>query len=285
MEEEASSIANYPLWRIPLSCADETKVRNQSHLSPHLLMPSCQGKSTSPCHLAQEKAPTLIICVPGRCLTIIKFILFQVLTLKPRNRCCALFGSQERGLSRLSSIPFHVRHSPRQMVRDGCDTVWKRLSMLMGNTSTLHEGNTDHVSYPSSSNHTTGTLDGKPTMPTRNSCFDCGVSNSRKFFANVLGFRWALVKGMEIMFQNLVFLLATLCLPQRRRVTILQACFPLLYPSHPPTTTWPMMMNLFPYAAEEACAIIKSHRELMTMPLRMRTTLSKNRIRATQDSE
>jgi hypothetical protein len=84
------------------------------------------------------KTLTLIICVPGGYWSVIKFIPYQVLTLRPRNRFCAPFGSQGQGLSSMSLIPFHVRYSTRQRVSNRCNIFLKRLSMLTGDTSTLH---------------------------------------------------------------------------------------------------------------------------------------------------
>jgi hypothetical protein len=108
-------------------------------LSLHLLMHSRWGKCMSVFHLAQGKTPTRIICVSGGCWSMIKFIPYQVLTLRPRNRCCTPFGSQGRGHYSMSSIPFYVRHSTRQRVSNRCNIVQKRLSKSMGNASTLHQ--------------------------------------------------------------------------------------------------------------------------------------------------
>jgi hypothetical protein len=75
-----------------------------------------------------------------------------------------------------------------------------------------------------------------------------------------MGLRLALDKVAEAPFQDLGFLLGNLCLLQQCWVTILQACFPLLYPFNPPTMTRPAMTNPFSDVVEDACATIKSHR-------------------------
>ncbi len=104
------------------------------HTSPKI---SHRGKSTSPSHQAQEKALTLIIRVPDRCLSKIKSSPSQVSTPRPRNKCFAPFVGQQQGPSRLSSKPPHVQHLPRQKASIGWATVWSRLLISTGKASTL----------------------------------------------------------------------------------------------------------------------------------------------------
>ncbi len=97
------------------------------------------------------------------------------------------FSSGDRDVHCLCCAPSHMQRLPRQQVSIGWATARNSHQYQQAPPPLCVKGSAD-VPCPQLYNFRTGTLDGKPTMPTRQ--FACGDSNSERVFPMCWDTEW-----------------------------------------------------------------------------------------------